>query len=137
MTEFVLDASVCLAWAFEDEQFAAADSGFGMMRAGGAHAPGVWPYEVRNGLLAGERRGRITPEDASAFLHHLSRIPVALDQTMDDASLFRLARAHRLSAYDAAYLELAMRLKLPLATLDERLAAAAAASGVPQQRHRA
>ena len=99
-----------------------------------AHVPGLWPLEVANALLVGERRGRTTAADAAHFLAILSAFPI----TVDDETVARawadtmhLARAHNLSAYDAAYLELAMRRGLPLATLDDKLKAAAVAVGVP------
>jgi predicted nucleic acid-binding protein len=99
-----------------------------------AVVPGLWPLEVANALLVGERRSRATEANVTTFLRLLAALPIALDD--DTASRawqhsLHLARSHRLSVYDAAYLELALRQGLPLATLDDRLAAAAAAAGVP------
>lgn len=78
-----------------------------------------------------ERRGRITQSDAKVFLRSLGRLPIRLDFEFVEADIMRLARSYGLSAYDAAYLELAVRLGLPLATLDARLAQAAIAAGAP------
>jgi predicted nucleic acid-binding protein len=95
--------------------------------------PTLWPLEVANVLLIGERRKRSTQAQAATFLQSLKALPITAD---DDTNLhawnatMNLARAHELSAYDAAYLELAMRKDLPLATLDTKLKAAAQAVGV-------
>jgi predicted nucleic acid-binding protein len=130
---FVLDGSITLAWFFEDETNAYADAVHDALASATAVAPSLWPLEVANAVLMGERRKRTTEAKVSTFLALLRSLPVALD---DETGLhawndtLRLARAHQLSAYDAAYLELALRRKLPLATLDVRLKAAAHAAGV-------
>jgi predicted nucleic acid-binding protein len=93
----------------------------------------LWHLELANTLVVGERRGRCTQAEATAFLARLAGLPIGVDpHTMAHAwaDTIRLARTHTLSAYDAAYLELAIRQGLPLATLDARLATAAAAAGV-------
>lgn len=131
---FVLDSSIALTWCFEDEATAEADALLDIITEGGAHAPSLWPLEVMNALCMAERRGRLTNEalhDRIAFLHAL---PVALDpETAAQAwaSTIRLARTYKLTVYDAAYLELAQRLELPLATLDKELRAAATALDNP------
>jgi predicted nucleic acid-binding protein len=98
-----------------------------------AFVPTLWPLEVANVLLNGERRKRSTQAQAAKFLQSLAAMPITADDETNlhawNATL-NLARAHNLSAYDAAYLELAMRRSLPLATLDEKLKAAALAVGV-------
>jgi predicted nucleic acid-binding protein len=99
-----------------------------------AHVPSLWPLEVANALLVGERRKRITPADAARFLAILGAFPITVDdETVSHAwtDTLHLARAHNLSSYDAAYLELAIRLGLPLAALDGKLKTAAQAVGVP------
>lgn len=131
--EFVLDNSVVMAWGFDDEADPSADALLGLMPSARAYAPSLWPLEVANVLLVGERRGRISAADVSRFLALLDTFPI----TIDDETTARawvetlaLARAQNLSAYDAAYLELAMRRGLPFATLDAKLKAAATAVGV-------
>ena len=99
-----------------------------------AHVPSLWPLEVANALLVGERRNRITPADTARFLAILDAFPITVDdETVAHAwaDTLHLARAHNLSSYDASYLELAIRLGLPLAAQDGKLKAAAEAVGVP------
>jgi predicted nucleic acid-binding protein len=131
---FVLDGSVTLVWGFEDENDEYAEAILDRMPGLQAYVPGLWHLEVANALVVGERRRRTTPADAAPFLAILGAFPI----TVDDETIARawadtihLARAHNLSTYDAAYLELALRRGLPLASLDDRLKAAAAAVGVP------
>jgi predicted nucleic acid-binding protein len=130
---FVIDASSALGWCFEDEGGPEADALIERVAAQGAAVPGLWSLEVANGLVIGERRGRIKPADSAAFVAMIEELPIAADRETGARALHEtmsLARAHRLSAYDAAYLELAMRLGLPLATGDRSLRAAAARVGV-------
>jgi predicted nucleic acid-binding protein len=100
------------------------------MRAEEGVVPGLWWFEVRNILIVNERRRRITESDTAAFLLSLSRLRIRVDRVPDENGVLRLARAHRLSVYDAAYLELAHREGLPLATLDADLQKAAAGERV-------
>ena len=123
---FVLDASVTACWALHDEKHADADRAFLRIRTEEAVVPSLWWFEVRNILVVNERRGRISLPDSTAFLLHLSKLPVRLDRLPDEDSVLRLARTHRLSVYDAAYLELAHRENLAIATLDADLRKAAA-----------
>ncbi|HUY92189.1 MAG TPA: type II toxin-antitoxin system VapC family toxin [Pirellulales bacterium] len=130
---FVLDCSLSVAWFFEDETDAYAQAVEDSLPAAAAIVPALWPLEVANALLMGERRKRATEAKATTFLGLLKALPIALDdETAGRAwqESIHLARTHRLSVYDAAYLELALRRGLPLATLDDRLKAAAAAVGV-------
>lgn len=92
--------------------------------------PGLWWFEVRNGLVINERRQRLTVQAVEAALRGLSRASVTLDRTPDETAVMALARRHRLTVYDAAYLELALHERLPLATLDANLAEAARRDGV-------
>jgi predicted nucleic acid-binding protein len=130
---FVVDNSVALAWCFEDEQTAGIMALLDRVADTGAIAPQLWPIEALNGLLTAERRGRIDRAmrlRLAGFLHHL---PVEIDEDTASQSwttTARLAEQHRLTAYDATYLELAMRRGLPLATRDLALIAAAHAAGV-------
>ena len=127
---FVLDASITACWAFQDEDHPDAGLAFHRMRAEEAVVPCLWWFEVRNILVVNERRGRLGESDSAAFLLHLSRLRVRLDRLPEGDAVLRLARTHRLSVYDAAYLELAQREGLPLATLDTHLRRAAAKEGV-------
>ena len=127
---FVLDASITACWAFQDEDHPDAGLAFHRMRAEEAVVPCLWWFEVRNILVVNERRRRIAESDTAAFLLNLSRLRVRLDRLPEPDAVLRLARTHRLSVYDAAYLELAQREGLPLATLDAGLRRAAAGEGV-------
>lgn len=130
---FVLDCSLTAAWFFEDEANAYAQAVEDSLPAAVALVPALWPLEVANALLVGERRKRATEAKVTTFLKLLKSLPISFDdETPDrawDESLL-LARLHQLSVYDAAYLELALRRDLPLATLDGPLKAAAKAAGV-------
>ncbi|MGO9920009.1 MAG: type II toxin-antitoxin system VapC family toxin [Isosphaeraceae bacterium] len=132
--QFVLDGSVTMVWGFEDEADEYAEAILERMPDLQAHVPSLWPLEVANALLVGERRGRITSAETARFVAILGAFPITVDdQTVAHAwtDTMHLARAHNLSSYDAAYLELAIRFGLPLAALDGRLKAAAGAVGVP------
>jgi predicted nucleic acid-binding protein len=133
VTEFVVDASSVLAWCFEDEGGPEADALIEKVAAKGAAVPGIWSLEIANGLVMGERRGRIKPAESAAFVAMIEELPVVADRATGAGALHEtmsLAREHRLAAYDAAYLELAMRLGLPLATGNRSLRAAAKGAGV-------
>ena len=100
----------------------------------GATAPQLWPLEAINGLLAAQRRGRIDAATRRRLANLLHALPIRIDeQTASQvwSATQALAEAHGLSAYDAAYLELSLRLGAPLATNDRSLAAAAGNLGVP------
>jgi predicted nucleic acid-binding protein len=134
LAEFVLDNSVAMVWGFDDEADPYAEAVLDLMPTARAHVPALWPLEVANVLLVGERRRRITPADTAKFLSLLGTFPIVVDDETSARAWndsLALARAQKLSVYDAAYLELAMRRGLPLATLDDKLNVAAAAVGVP------
>jgi predicted nucleic acid-binding protein len=131
--EFVLDGSVALAWCFPDEKAPYPQAVLDSLSEARAVVPSLWPLEVGNSLLVGERRKRSTQADTVNWLGFLVSLPIAVeDEAIGRAwgDVLNLARAHNLSAYDAAYLELALRRGLPLATLDDQLKAAARAVGV-------
>ena len=131
---FVLDASVALSWCFEDEGDAYPLSVLSSLRHSEAVAASLWPLEVANGLLSAERRQRITPAESARAGRLLLSLPIAIDPVARSTALLgttELGRRCGLSSYDAAYLELAIRLGLPLATVDGRLRSAAVAEGVP------
>lgn len=120
----VVDASVALAWFFNDERTELTERLLDQVADKGAVVPAVWPLEVSNGLLMGHRRDRLTKADFYASLETLNAIPVTVDMpslTHVLAKVPHLAQAHQLTTYDAAYLELAIRLGAPLATLDGQL----------------
>ena len=131
---FVLDSSVTLSWCFEDEANAATELLLERVASSGAFAPSLWPLEVLNGLATAERRNRIDAERRQRLAGFLRDLPVNIDgDTALQAwgSTAALALHHRLTVYDAAYLELAQRVGLPLATLDEALRGAARALEIP------
>jgi len=135
MAEFVLDTSLALAWYFQDEANPYADAVAAGFPAARAALPVIWPLEVANAVLMGERRQRSTEAQAARWLTYLAYLPISVDDGTNDRAwgeVLSLARAHRLSAYDAACLELALRRGLPLATLDGKLKAAASALGVSE-----
>jgi predicted nucleic acid-binding protein len=130
---FVLDASVTLSWAFPDEQNPIALRAGQLLESSGETAlvPSLWWYEVRNILIVNERRGRITPLRTVNFLKAIDELSIVTDFSQDESIVLELARQSRLTVYDAAYLALAMRQCIPLATLDKDLRDAALAAGVP------
>ena len=126
--EFVVDNSVVMAWCFADEGDGYAESVLDSLTSGRAYVPAVWPLEVGNVLLSSERRGRLSRAAAVRFLALLSDLPISVEQETPERMLkeiISLAYDHDLSTYDASYLDLAMRLDLPLATRDAPLIRAA------------
>ena len=129
--EFVLDASVALAWAFADEEHPVAAAALALIRNDEGCVPSLWWFEVRNVLIVNERRGRLRETDTALFLRNLARLPIVVDRAPEEAAVLGLARRHRLTVYDASYLELAERHAAPLATLDVTLAQAARRENIP------
>lgn len=128
---FVIDASVTLAWCFEDEATPLTEALLDRVAEEGAAAPALWEYEVSNALLVAERRRRISEAQAARLVELMQQLPVAVDRVPTPMpTLLAVARQHDLSTYDAAYLAMAERRGLPLATLDTRLRAAAGRGGV-------
>jgi predicted nucleic acid-binding protein len=134
VSRFVLDASIVLTWCFPDENAALAEHVAGRFKQGDtAVAPSFWPHEVLNALRVGEKRKRISEELVRSFLEDLATLPVTLEQFPAGVVFDRvqqLSREHGLTAYDAAYLELALDSRLPLATLDEDLVRVCKKAGV-------
>jgi len=129
----VIDASVALSWCFEDERRSETDALGERIIMEGAHVPNLFHLELANIFLHAERRGRLSAADAAPKLDRIRMMPIVVDadtarNAWGDTQL--LARAERLTLYDAAYLELALRLRADLATLDSDLAAAARRRGV-------
>ena len=134
MTAFVIDCSVAVTWCFEDEATAASDELLDRLGDEPAAAPAIWPLELGNVLVMAERRGRIDAAQLAEFVALLRELPVAIDEETPQRALdevLALARAEGLTTYDASYLELAMRLGVPLATRDKALWQAAEKLGTP------
>ncbi len=131
MSGLVVDASVVMAWLFDDEEEPRADSVLEVLEEDGALVPHLWHLETRNTLLVAERRGRLAAGGIKERLDALKGLPIRTDADPDLQSAFDLARAHELSIYDAMYLELAKRESAELATLDGALGRAAVVEGVP------
>lgn len=124
----VIDNSVVMSWAFQDEANPYADAVLGRLSAVSAIVPAIWPLEVVNVLLVAERRKRLKQADSVRFITLLSQLPIYVEREWPDnrmAELLAIGRTNNLSSYDASYLYLAMRKGLPLATLDQKLIAAA------------
>ncbi|WP_137134382.1 type II toxin-antitoxin system VapC family toxin [Rhizobium sp. FKY42] len=127
---FVVDASIAGAWLLPDEENTTAEQAMTGMVEEDAIAPDLLRHEVRSILLSAEKRERISGDFVHSALARLRALPLQLVGPGDDTEVVRLSRKYRLSAYDAAYLALALLEQLPLATLDRRLAEAARAEGV-------
>jgi predicted nucleic acid-binding protein len=133
VTAFVLDASIALAWCFADEASPATDALLDRLADEEAVAPALWRLEVANALAIAERRGRLSVTGLTRSVGLLERLAVAVDDEAPARAfhdLLNLARSERLTVYDAAYLELALRLGLPLASKDTSLRKAAAQLGL-------
>lgn len=132
----VLDSSVALAWCFEDERTEAIRAVLDVVVERGAVVPSLWRYEVANGLQMAVRRNRIDAAFRDRALANLSDVEILADDDSDALvwpATTKLAELYGLTVYDAAYLELAQRRRLPLATLDSALTRAARAAGVSLQ----
>ncbi|HTI72068.1 MAG TPA: type II toxin-antitoxin system VapC family toxin [Candidatus Limnocylindria bacterium] len=132
--EFVLDCSLAMAWFFQGEATLATDALLDLLNQEGAVVVAQhWPLEVANTLLMGERRQRCTQADVAHFLNILGALHIEIDKSTGTNATrvtLDLARSQGLTIYDAAYLELAMRRQLPLASLDKALRSAATKVGV-------
>jgi predicted nucleic acid-binding protein len=127
---FVLDASIAASWHFEDKRNYHAESVLNALAHEAALVPAHWWFEIRNALLMGERHGRASEHQTLRFLERLAILPIELAELPGQAAVLTLARRYGLTFYDAAYLELAQRERIALATLDEKLADAARTEGV-------
>lgn len=130
---FVLDCSVAMSWVFPDEATESTDQLRESLVDGHAFVPALWPIEVANVLLVATRRRRIDRTEWSRIARNLEALPLVIDPVSTRRiweEVLGIAHAHQLSAYDAMYLELAIRTQLPLATLDRALATAARTAGV-------
>ncbi len=127
---FVIDASIVAGLAFGETPSPKVSSAIDELAVSEALTPILFFFEVRNALIVNEKRGRATPQGSADFLRVLARLPILLAPLPDEEVLMALARERKLTIYDAAYLELALREGLPLATLDRALEKAAVAEGV-------
>ena len=133
MTRFVLDASTALSWCFEDQKTDYSEDVLSAASGGASPvAPTIWIYEVVNVLALAQRRGGLEEAAAVAFWGKLRGLVTIAEGVDNEAAgrIFSLCRRHRLTAYDAAYLELALREGVPLATGDRSLKKAARAAGI-------
>lgn len=127
----VVDPSAIFGSAMDDENADYSDRVLTEIERSRALVPSIFWYELRNVLVVNERRQRITPAATDAFLASIGRLPIEVAPLPPDLGVLDLARSHRLTVYDAAYLDLASRRGLPLATLDNELRAAARSISVP------
>ena len=130
---FVLDCSVTMAWCFDDEATPYTDGVRDSLAEKRAVVPSIWPLEAANATIVGERRKRLDEARSRRFFVLLEALPIVVDEETSNrafADIVQLARNYQLSAYDAAYLELAIRRGLPLACNDGKLKTAAVAAGV-------
>lgn len=126
--DFVLDCSITMAWCFEDESNEHTDAILEKLQSAHAIVPTIWPLEVANVLLLAGKNKRITAVQSASFIDALSALPIIVDPSTTSRamhSIFSLATQAELTIYDAAYLELAIREKIPLITLDKALIKAA------------
>ena len=129
----VLDSSATLAWVYSDELTEPIRHVFNLVSGNGAWVPGLWKLEVANILEMGARRGRHDAAFRDSTLADLALLPISVDTETDRqawGATLRFSERHHLTLYDAAYLELALRRGLPLASLDAELCRAAQAEGV-------
>ena len=133
MSAFVLDCSAAVAFLFEDEASPAADALLDRLKEDSAAVPALWRLELGNVLAGAERAGRISESQLIAYLELVRELPIVTDTATDERALrevLALARKEGLTTYDAAYLELSLRLNVPLATKDASLVSAAQRLGV-------
>lgn len=134
MSACVLDASFACQWLFRDEASTAADTALRVIVREGALVPALWIFEITNVLGLAARRGRLSAGDVQDALELLRSLPLVVDEPLSlegSEAVLTFMLAHRLTAYDATYLELAQRRGLALATKDRDLLAAAPVAGVP------
>ena len=132
--QFVVDNSVVMTWCFQDEEHPYAEGVLDHLAASSALVPALWPLEVVNVLLVAERNGRLSEADSLRFITLLNQLPISVDRSWTERSMkdvLTIGRTHNLSSYDAAYLELAMRRGMPIATLDQNILAATRSIDLP------
>lgn len=130
---FVLDCSVTMAWCFEDESNAYAEKVLEHLEKEAAYVPPLWFLEVSNVILIGEKSKRLSRFQSNQFLAILSELNIKCEDPLNThifTSTIELARTYQLTSYDAIYLDLALKRKLPLATLDQSLRKASKKAGL-------
>jgi predicted nucleic acid-binding protein len=130
--DFILDCSVAMAWCFEDEVTDYSEAVLERLKTNKAFVPVIWSLEVANVLLFAERKTRLSHAKTIAFMESLRHLPIVYDINSQVAmsTTFEIARETGLTIYDASYLELALRLQLPIATLDKALRKAAVKNNI-------
>lgn len=131
---FVADNSIVMTWCFQDEVVPYAEAVLDLLTEAVAVVPVIWPLEVTNLLLVAERNDRLHEADSVRFGSLLGQLPIMVDRSWPERLMrdfLSIGRAHNLSSYDTAYLDLAMRQRLPIATLDQRLLQAARQIDLP------
>ncbi len=133
MSRIVVDCSVTMAWCFENQSDEFTRRVLSGLNENEAYVPSIWPYEVANSLVVAERRKKLSRSGTTGFVTILSGLPIEIEEDSHGralAAILDMARDQHLSAYDAAYLELALRRGFALATRDESLKRAARSLGV-------
>jgi predicted nucleic acid-binding protein len=129
--KFVVDSSIVCSWVLPDESSSIAAAAFVYLQTADAIAPDLLWHEVRNVLMMARRRNRINFDKAREGVKVLRGLSIFTQRSSSDDTILGMAERHQLTAYDAAYLALAIQTKLPLATLDRQLIEAAARENVP------
>ena len=129
---FIMDASATLAWVFEDERTDETDALLGRLDKEAVLVPTLWVFEVANTLVVAERRGRLSAAKITIFVNALRSLPIVIAETDSNlmGQIIQIARDRRLSGYDAAYVLLALKTGLPLATLDRKIIAVSQDIGI-------
>jgi predicted nucleic acid-binding protein len=130
---FVVDNSVVMTWCFSDETNKYSDAILDSLNTSTAFVPSIWPLEVGNVLLVAERKKRLSEADSARFIALLAELPIVIEKEQPERmmrDILALARKHKISTYDASYIDLAMRKGLPIASLDKDLRKAARRSRV-------
>lgn len=131
--DFVIDNSVVMSWCFKDETNQYTDAILDRLENATTYVPAIWPLEVSNVLLTAERKKRLNESDSYRFITLLNELPIIVEQEPPErmlSEILNLARKHKLSSYDASYLDLAIRKGLPFASTDSHLINAAKHCGV-------
>lgn len=133
MKAFILDCSTTMAWCFADETNEQADTILNLLKDTKAFVPNIWSLEVINVLRVGERKKRISIDQSNNFISLINTLPIEIDMGVNELpnrKILEISRKYLLSAYDASYLELAIRKGIPFSSFDKILCAAAKKAGI-------